>query len=333
MLSFLVRVSWMRVFYQHKPLGFSLIELMVTMVISLFLSAGLFSMFNMSATNVTTTSQFNQLQENGRIALTLIERDVSQLGFMGDMTGTDFILGTNTQINAAVVPNDCVGSGINNASLPNNTASHFRRLWGYESGVSATELACLSGVNSGTDVLQFKRLIGPATLTPTLDSHYYMAVTANEAVIFTGDQVAPNIVNARFWEYQHHIYYVQDDGDIPVLRRRTLSRLNGMNNQDQLVEGVENMRILYGFDNDGDNTADSFMPVQNVTELMWDNELFQRLVALRIFILIRAIEEDRSYTNSTSYTLGDKSIAAANDHYRRKVVSTTVVLENPVIMR
>lgn len=80
--------------------GFSLVELMVAMVMSLFLSAGLFSMFTMSATNVTTTSQFNQLQENGRIALALIERDISQLGFMGDMTGTDFILGTNTQIPA-----------------------------------------------------------------------------------------------------------------------------------------------------------------------------------------------------------------------------------------
>ena len=106
-----------------------------------------------------------------------------------------------------------------------------------------------------------------------------------------------------------------------------------MNNEEQLVEGIENIRILYGFDNDGDNTADSFMPVQNVTTLMWDNELFQRIVALRIFVLVRSTEPDNSYTNRTVYPMGDKTIAAANDNFRRKVVSTTIVLENPVLIR
>ncbi|ACA85588.1 PilW family protein [Shewanella woodyi] len=313
--------------------GFSLVELMVAMVIGLFLSAGLFSMFNMSATNVTTTSQFNQLQENGRIALALVERDISQLGFMGDMTGTDFVLGANTQIPAGGVPNDCVGAGANNASLPNNTPSHFRRLWGYESGVSGDSLACLNSVNSGTDVLQIKRLIGPATTTPNLNTRYYVAATPNQAIFFVGNPAPPVLANARFWEYQHHVYYIANDGDIPVLRRRTLSVNNGMANEDQLVEGIENIRVLYGFDNDGDNTADSFMPVQNVTNLMWDNELFQRLVALRIFVLVRAVEADNSYTNNTDYVLGDKTVAATGDNFRRKVVSTTVVLENPVLIR
>ena len=74
----------MKIFNQaHKKFqyGMSLVELMVALVISLFLSAGLFTMFSMSSSNVTTTSQFNQLQENGRIALAILERDLSQLGF------------------------------------------------------------------------------------------------------------------------------------------------------------------------------------------------------------------------------------------------------------
>ncbi|QFU21786.1 PilW family protein [Shewanella eurypsychrophilus] len=317
--------------------GFSLVELMVAMIISLFLSAGLFSMFNMSATNVITTSQFNQLQENGRVALALIERDVSQLGFMADMTGTDFIIGTNTQINALDIPagSDCVGGGANNASLPNNNPSHFRRLWGYEQGVSAESFACLTGVSTSTDVLQIKRLVGPSVVAPNDNNRYYIGTTANEAVIFSGNQATPAMDNGRFWEYQHHIYYIQEDSGVPVLRRRVL-RNGGMNTSgsyEQLVEGIENMRVLYGFDNDGDDTADSFMPVQNVTNLMWDNELFQRLVALRIYLLVRSVDEDRNFTNDASYLLGDKTIAATGDHFRRKVVSTTVVLENPVLIR
>lgn len=314
-------------------IGLSLVELMVAMVISLFLSAGIFSIFSMSATNVTTTSQFNQLQENGRIALAIMERDVSQLGFMADMTGTDFIVGSNTQVQSAAVPNDCVGAGVNNATLPNATPSHFRRLWGYENGVSSSTFTCLNGVESNTDVLQIKRLIGPSIVNPTNVTRHYVGATASEAIFFTGGQSTPPMTNERYWEYQHHIYFIRNDGDIPVLRRRTLSVTNGMNNEEQLVEGIENMRVLYGFDNDGDDTADSFMPAANVTDLMWDNRLFQRLVALRVFLLVRATEQDRSYTNTTEYSLGDKTITAPGDNFRRKVVSTTMVLENPVMIR
>lgn len=317
---------------RSSQLGLSLVELMVAMVIGLFLTLGVFTMFSMSSGNVTNTSQFNQLQENGRIALALMEPDLSQLGFFGDITGTELIPGGNTQIDAAAPGTDCVGAGANNATLPNNTASHFRRLWGFQQG-DGNALACLNQVLDGTDVIQIKRLLGPDTANPTDANRYYIGTTANEAVIFTGNQATPTLQNGRFWEYQHHIYYLRNDANgVPVLHRRTLTA-GGMNNDEQLVEGVENMQILYGFDNDGDDTADTYMPSQNVTNLMWDNELFQRLVALRVFLLIRSIEADRSYTNASVYQLGDQTLGPFNDNFRRKVMASTIVLENPVLIR
>ncbi|MCG9753745.1 PilW family protein [Shewanella insulae] len=316
-----------------KQTGMSLVELMVALVISLFLSAGIFTMFSMSSSNVTTTSQFNQLQENGRIALAIMERDLTQLAFMGDMTGTDFVVGTNTTISSAAVPNDCVGGGVNNASLPNGTASHFRRIWGYEAGVSGVSFNCLSGVDANTDVLQIKRLVGPNTLSPNNAANHYVATTSSQAIFFTGNQVAPVLINSRYWEYQHHIYFVKSDGTVPVLRRRTLSVTNGMNNEEQLVEGVENLRVLYGIDDDGDDIPNRYVPVGNVNTVMWDNQSFQRIVALKMFLLVRSVEQDPSYTNETQYQLGDKTILAPQDHFRRKVMSTTVMLENPVLIR
>jgi type IV pilus assembly protein PilW len=310
--------------------GMSLVELMVAMLISLFLTAGLFTMFSMSSSNVTTTSQFNQLQENGRIALAIMERDLSQLGFMGDITGTDFIVGSNTTLSATAVTADCVGAGLNNASFPIGQLYHFRRLWGYEQGVSAESLACITP-NNATDIIQIKRLMGPPATVLTA-TRYYAASTQNEIIFFNGSAAAPGLANSRIWEYQHHVYFIRNDGTTPVLRRRTLSINNGMNNEEQLVEGIENMRILYGFDSNGDGTADSYMPAQNVTTLMWDNALFQRLVSLRVFLLVRSSEEDRTYKNDNTYKLGDKTIGPLNDKYRRKVVSSTIVLENPILI-
>ncbi|MGI2257744.1 PilW family protein [Shewanella sp. GXUN23E] len=317
---------------KHTQQGLSLVELMVAMVIGLFLTLGVFTMFSMSSGNVRTTSQFNQLQENGRIALALMEPDLSQLGFFGDITGTELIPGGNTQVIAAVPADDCVGGGVNNATLPNTTAAHFRRLWGYQQG-GADSLDCLNGVLAGTDVIQIKRLLGPDVTAPYDVNRYYIGTTANEAVIFTGNQAAPTLDNGRFWEYQHHVYYLRNDSnDIPVLHRKTLTS-GGMNNDEPLVEGIENMQILYGFDNDGDDTADTFMPSQNVTNLMWDNELFQRLVALRVFLLVRSIEADASYVNKSVYQLGDLTLGPFEDNFRRKVVASTIVLENPVLIR
>ena len=317
--------------------GMSLVELMVAMVIGLFLTAGVFTMFSMSSTNVTTTSQFNQLQENGRIALAIMERDISQLAFMGDMTGTDFIIGTNTTINSGAVPNDCVGGGNNNATLPNATASHFRRIWGYEAGVSGVSFNCLSGVKTNTDVLQIKRFIGPNTLSPTTASRHYVATTSSQAIFFTGNQVTPVLASSRYWEYQHHIYFIKNDGDIPILRRRTLTVSKGMGNEEQLVEGIENFRVLYGIDDNGDDIPNRFVPVTSVNMIMWDNQSFQRVVAVKLYFLVRSVQQDRSYINKTIYQLGDKTgdkaLGPFTDNYRRKVMSTTVVLENPVLIR
>lgn len=315
--------------------GMSLVELMVAMVIGLFLTAGVFTIFSMSSSNVTTTSQFNQLQENGRIALAIMERDISQLGFMGDITGTDFILGTNTNVEISALTTDCVGAGLNNATLPNNKPAHFRRLWGYENTATSEHLSCLNynAVKTNTDVLQLKRFLGPSVSNGDSNA-IYVAANSSQVAFFIGVTPATVIENSRLWEYQHHVYFIADDANgIPILRRKTLTS-TGMSNDEQLVEGIENIRFLYGFDNDGDSTPDSYIPALSVTESMWDNQVFQRLVAIKAFILVRSINQDRSYTNQTQYQLGDKTIVIpANDHYRRKIMSTTIVLENPVLIR
>ncbi|QUN04913.1 PilW family protein [Shewanella yunxiaonensis] len=317
--------------------GFSLVELMVAMVISLFLTLGVFAMFSMSATNVTTTGQYNQLQENGRIALAIMAPDIEQTAFFGDFTGSDFVQ-SNTTITGAI-SGDCIGPGTNDATLPDITStSHFRLIWGYEVLSGGQSVDCVTNAMEGTDVIQLKRLMGPAGAT-----NGFRVATTSSQVIFFGTAADPAIENERVWEYLHHVYFIRCLGDtqnasctakgnVPVLSRKALSS-SGVNNEEQLVEGIENMRILYGYDDDGDDTPDSFLPVEDVTDLMWDNQSFQRIVAVKIFLLVRTIDQDNSYTNDITYELGDKKLGPFNDHYRRKVLSTTVVLENPVLIR
>ena len=260
--------------------------------------------------------------------------DLSQSGFMGDMTGTELIIGVNTDITAPQPVNDCVGGGINNATFPNDLSAHFRLLWGYQQG-QGQEIECLNQVIDNTDVIQIKRLLGPATNEP-ISKRYYMATTATQAEIYTTQDVS-SLLNARTWEYQHHIYYLRKAANqVPSLHRKVLTfnsnNDSGNMSDQQLVEGIENIQVLYGFDNDGDGSANVFMPSQNITDLMWDNQLSQRLVALRIFILIRSIERDPNYFNSVVYKLGDVELQPFNDNYRRKIMASTIMLENPGII-
>ncbi len=327
--------------------GFSLVELMVAMVISLFLTLGLFTMFRMSSTNVNTTSHFNELQENGRIALAIMERDISQAGFLGYMTTGQmsfevFADPDDPDGNHNKIINDCTGGGMDNGSYP--MGASFRMLWGYESGVSPDRLSCLSNVDSATDVLQIKRAAGRAesVALPFNDANRHFVSTNNvHAFFFRGGKGKPAKVTTddyRHWEYLHHVYYIRTENGVPNLRRRVLVNAN-MNSrggsEQQLVEGIENIRILYGIDTEGDPSAEAFVSADNVPDDVWDNAPKldcvsnpQKVVALRLFVLVRSIEKDSSFTNKSNYVLGDKTIIAKNDHYRRKVVSTSVALNN-----
>ena len=45
-------------------------------------------------------------------------------------------------------------------------------------------------------------------------------------------------------------------------------------------------------------------------------------------VLLRSVNEIQDYTNSKTYQLGQKAVAAKNDGFFRRVMSTTVQMRN-----
>ena len=68
----------------HKPqLGFSLIELMITIILSSLLLLGVLQLYiNTSATD-RTSNELARVQESGRVALELIAREARRAGYQG----------------------------------------------------------------------------------------------------------------------------------------------------------------------------------------------------------------------------------------------------------
>src|SRR5262249_4071448 len=68
---------------RRRTRGFSLVELMVAMAISLMLLGGVVAVFMSSRASYEATDQLSRIQETGRFALDEIARDVRSAGYVG----------------------------------------------------------------------------------------------------------------------------------------------------------------------------------------------------------------------------------------------------------
>jgi len=322
--------------------GFSLLEVFIALAIGLVIFAGVLSVFVGLRTTTTETTSYGELQENGRFALSVLSDDISKQDFWGDYTGTlDFSSVSHT----LVAPSgECTGDGVNNGTFPLAIGT-FRTLWG-ETAASANPMGCFTDAKIGSDIIQLKRVVGsdlvkadgvtsiseaPAEAAPV--GNYHLVTNTNGGVLFASGAV-PNVENSRVWQYQHHVYYIREEtqgsNTVPVLMQGQLT--NRMSFA-PIIDGIEMIRFMYGFDADTDASApgygivDAFIPAKDMTSALWDNTGGTRIIAVKVFVLARNVMPDNKYTDNNTYQLGDLSVTF-NDNYRRLLFSSTVTLYN-----
>ena len=91
----------------------------------------------------------------------------------------------------------------------------------------------------------------------------------------------------------------------------------GSNNAEELVEGIENMQILYGVDTNSDKTANYYAPADPA--LTWPN-----VVSIRISLLAVTLDDNLT-TQPMPYTFNG---ITTNDRKIRRVFTTTIALRN-----
>lgn len=269
--------------------GFTLVELMISLVLGLLIILALFIMLINVNRNNSELSSTNRLIENGRFSLQLLTSDVSHAGYWSghvpefdDLTGSITIAPTDVPTG---VPDPCLAF-----SPANWTDEYKRNLVGI--AVQGTDIPavvpspttpfCGSVVTNpqpSTDVLVVRHaepcLVGSGTddcsdTRASASPHLYFQAsrcdtdTANfvlDTSAFTlkaGDCTA----DASIRRFSSSIYYVRDHanaaGDgIPTLMRARF----GVNGTPQflpaqaLVEGVQGFRVEYGVDNRSDTGA------------------------------------------------------------------------------
>ena len=110
-----------------------------------------------------------------------------------------------------------------------------------------------------------------------------------------------------------------------------------------LVEGVEDMHIEYGMDLDtspdgvpdcyvDDPTIDAAPASGCSVTATWsadDATNWSNVVAVDVWFLVRSLEEYANWTDTRTYDLGRASRSGPfNDGYKRKVLKTSIMLQN-----
>ena len=122
-------------------------------------------------------------------------------------------------------------------------------------------------------------------------------------------------------QYAKNMYFIQND----ALVCRTLAEDNSTLVETAIVQGAENLQLLYGEDtNNTDDVTNATKYVTAGNVVNWNN-----VVSVRIGVLVNSQSDIATTDDAVNYDLqGQTQIAAANDHMRRRAYSATVVVRN-----
>jgi len=272
--------------------GFTLVELMVSVVIGLLILLGLIALLvNVSRSN-NEMGKTNRIIENGRFALQLLQADISHAGYWGGYVPQfdDLSLGTNAVPNdiPTAVPNPCLAYTdwlMAPNTIPSAT-SYVSNLIGisiqsYEIPAvvpSPTLSVCASRVTSpkaSTDVLVVRHaescVPGDGNCLVYNASNLYLQVARNGTDVPSPAYALSEDVSlltlqkrngtaAELRKFVSSLYYIRNfsvtagDG-IPTLMRSQFDLSGGQlayKSAEALIEGIEGFRVEFGIDNISD---------------------------------------------------------------------------------
>lgn len=308
----------------NREKGFSLVELMVSMLLGLILMAGVLEVMVDSMRTGSQIRLSGDVADNGRYLVNLIREEVSVAGFYGELD--DYDTGATAQ------PNPC-----NSISTANMVLGMTYPLNGRDSAyVDQSNFSCAQAIypRSDTDILVIRRA-STIQETGSLNSNrYYLQTTPTQYVLDTGASSAftltlkDGVTAAPIREFYQTIYYVRSNEDF--YRYRVYA--NGNVEHVPIASGVRDFQVEYGIDRSGNGSpnadgADAAW-VEAPTDDEWDD-----VVAVRFYFLVRSLEtKPGGAREQKTYTYADVSVSPSNA-YEYGLFSSSAQVTNVAVRR
>ena len=327
----------------HRQQGVTLVELMIALAIGLLVTIAMLKVYVESSRLYRFNEGLARVQENGRFALEFIRRDARVAGFWGCNSDAEPYNGISATSDAYIDVAAGHITGTSDDGLNSADSITFR---------SATGSGALVTVDmSGTDdniTVDSALVTGKAALISDCEKGDLFQVTENDGAVLkhgADANISANLnvayaAGARVYEAQQITYCVADGTGtdesgkpIPSLRRADgKGSADACETGDELVEGIQNMQILYGEDTDadsdganGDGTANRYVAIDE------ENLDPDRIVSVRLSVLARSLNNNLTTTPSP-YTyppwVNPPTLTTPADKRLRKVFTTTITLRN-----
>jgi type IV pilus assembly protein PilW len=316
----------------HRQAGFSVVELMIAMLLSMALASAIISVFVNNNYSFKQDESVGRMQDDARHALREIAFDLSMAGHYADLhvpstvsydgnlaIGTD--CGPTGEVNWMYRATEA-GTGNNLSIMAIDNATN--------SAVAAAHSCFTSGeLLDGTDVVSIKRVAG-AEASVLSANGAYLRTNGTVGVMFSGTgPTAPPVVVApprADWAFRPSIYYIRQfantPGDgIPTLCRKALRAAGPGMTTECLATGIENLQIEYGIDTTDNGQPNVYLTNPTLAQM-------QDVVAARIFLIGRTTDMDTRYTNTKTYSISNAPAFTPNDSFHRRVFSTSVSIQN-----
>ena len=336
---------------KDRHAGFSLVELMVVVTISLLIILALTALFTNNSVARREIENSGQQIENGRYAMELIRSDVRLAGyysgFVPSWSGITWSLPTN--------PCDPTFANLGWDASASTIPVPVSGFEGHDTAIAGLSPQCISNRVPNSDVLVVRRtsttaLTPPptATNTPYVQVSQQSAGCASTEAAYVFDIVkSPNpftlhqkdcSATAAVRQYLVHVYYVStcDDctanDDIPTLKRVELSA--GSMVTTSLAQGINDFRVEYGIDSGNDGFPDLYRKcgasstyTGPCTVTDWSN-----VAMLKVYLLTRNNDPSPGYIDTKVYDMGLSgalpAFGAAAQTYRHHVYSAPIRLTN-----
>jgi type IV pilus assembly protein PilW len=318
---------------KNKQQGLGLVELMIAMLLSLILSVAVITVFNANSRSFQQDENILRMQDDARHALREIAFELGMAGHYADL----LIPGSVTpDDDSLTLLTDCGPIGADDWMYQTVTPGTGQALSvvagdNASAGDAAANFSCIDAaeVQVGTDIVSVKRVAGVRAAAPD-SGQVYLRTNGTVGLLFeepiTGTPAIAIPLPRADWEYRPSIFYVrnyaeQPGDEIPTLCKKVLGGVTPGMTTECLATGIEDLQVEYGIDTTADGNANVFLPNPTLAQM-------QTVVSARIFVLARALRNDIRYDNDKTYNVSNAAAYAPGDGFHRRVVSTTVTIQN-----
>lgn len=333
--------------------GLSLIELMVSLVISTMILAGVLQIFVSSKKSYNTEEALSRLQENARYAVGALSEDVRLTGFAGcsgvsttpivpsigvadaaedpvvnfindrsivgfdnDPDGVIDVNGDNFSISGLVA-----GSDAFSISTAGACSAHLLEDMATRDAVVKVSNQNACGWAAGdyliiTDctALDVFRVSNTPSKSDKIISLQHNN-TYNKKAKLSTRYVAESVV----FDFVTTTYYVGRNADLePGLYRKV-----NMDAPELVVSGVEDMQVRYGIDSDSDYIVDEYLTAAQIGAV--SSETWSDVISVEINLLM--VSGENLLTEKQQYVFNGSTVTAS-DHKIRHVVTRNVSMRS-----